>query len=87
MRPRFEFSLHTIASGDVRAGVDPTLSLMGSQGWEIRGIAAIAGGGLEVALQRPLDEASALPDEMTLAASLEGPITTRDLETSGEASP
>ncbi len=79
MRPRFEFSLHTIASGDVRSGVDPTLSLMGSEGWEIRGIAAIAGGGLEVALQRSIDEVSSLPDELTLAASLEEPLSTREL--------
>ncbi len=84
MRSRFEFSLHTIASGDVRSGVDPALSLLGSQGWEIRGIAAIAGGGLEVALQRAIDDAPPLPDGLTLAASLEGPISTRELETSGE---
>jgi hypothetical protein len=84
MQRRFEFSLHTIASSDVRSGVDSELSLMGSQGWEIRGIAAIAGGGLEVALQRAIDEVHPLPDEMTLAASLERPISTRDLETSGE---
>jgi phosphoribosylaminoimidazole (AIR) synthetase len=79
MRPRFEFALHTIASGDVRAGVDPTLSLMGAEGWEIRGIAAIAGGGLEVALQRAVHEVTGLPDEMTLAASLQEPLSTREL--------
>jgi hypothetical protein len=84
MLRRFEFSLHTIPSSDVRSGVDPELSLMGSQGWEIRGIAAIAGGGLEVALQRAIDEVHPLPDGLTLAATLEGPISTHDLETSEE---
>jgi hypothetical protein len=79
MHPRFEFALHTIASSEVRSGVDPALSLLGSQGWEIRGIAAIAGGGLEVALQRSLDEEPALPDGMTLAATLEAPLSTREL--------
>jgi hypothetical protein len=80
MRPRFEFALHTIAASDVRSGgIDPALSLLGSQGWEIRGIAAIAGGELQVALQRALDDVSALPDEMTLAASLEEPLSTREL--------
>jgi hypothetical protein len=79
MRSRYEFSLHTIASSDVRSGVDPALSLLGSQGWEIRGIAAIAGGGLEVALQRSLDDEPTLPDGLTLAASLEEPLSTREL--------
>jgi hypothetical protein len=79
MRSRFEFSLYTIASSDVRSGVDPALSLLGSQGWEIRGIAAIAGGGLEVALQRSIDDVPTLPDGLTLAASLEEPLSTREL--------
>ena len=82
MRPRFEFSFHTIAGGDVVSdGVDASLALMGAQGWEIRGVAAI-GGNVIVALQRPLDEEMPLPDGMTLAASLEEPLAVPELETS-----
>ena len=62
MRSRFEFTFYTVASGEVAGGVDPTLALMGSQGWEIRGLTAMNDGGLTVALQRPLDEEIPLPD-------------------------
>jgi len=74
MRTRFEFSLYPIAPRDVASGVDPTLALMGAQGWEIRGLAHTLEGGLTVALQRPLDEQLPLPDGQTLAASLEEPL-------------
>ena len=75
MRVRFEFNLYRIAPTDLGGGVDPTLALMGSQGWEMRGIAPDPDGGLLVALQRPLDEAAPLPDAPTLAATLEAPLT------------
>jgi hypothetical protein len=80
MRKRFEFSLYPVGPGDVAAGVDPTLALMGAQGWEIRGIAHAPDGGLTVALQRPLDEDLPLPDAPTLAATLEEPLAAPDRE-------
>lgn len=83
MRTRFEFSLYPIGPRDVAGGVDPTLALMGSQGWEIRGIAHAPDGGLVVALQRPLDEELPLPDGPTLAATLEEPLTPPVLEELG----
>ncbi len=72
MRPRYEFALHRLDDAP-SITVDPTLALMGAQGWEMRGIAAVAGG-LVVALQRPLDEDVPLPDAPTLAATLEEPL-------------
>jgi hypothetical protein len=74
MRSRFEFALHTIAASDVSRGVDPTFALMGSQGWEIRGLTTTSAGDLTVALQRPLDEEPPLPDRASLAATLEEPL-------------
>ncbi len=70
VRGRYEFALHVL---DDPAGVDPTLALMGAQGWEIRGLAN-AGDRIVVALQRPLDEEIPLPDAPTLAATLEEPL-------------
>jgi hypothetical protein len=75
MRKPFEFSLYIIAARDLAGGIDPTLALMGSQGWEIRGLTATAAGDVTVALQRPLDEELPLPDGATLAATLEEPLT------------
>ncbi len=80
MRSRFEFTFYTVASGEVAGGVDPTLALMGSQGWEIRGLTAMHDGGVTVALQRPLDEEMPLPDGATLAASLDEPLAFSTLE-------
>ena len=74
MRSRFEFTLYHIAAGDVAGGVDPTLALLGSQGWEMRGLTRAADGALILAFQRPLDEDLPLPDAPTLAASLEEPL-------------
>ncbi len=54
MRGRFEFTFHVIAQADALGGdVDSSLALLGSQGWEIRGIARLSNGSLSVALQRP----------------------------------
>jgi len=83
MRTRFEFSFYPIAPADMDGGVDATLALMGAQGWELRGIAPTPAGGLTLALQRPLDEELPLPDGLTLAATLEEPLTApgpRELE-------
>lgn len=74
MRMRFEFSLYPLGPRDVAGGVDPTLALLGAQGWEIRGIAHAPDGGLTLALQRPLDEDVPLPDAPTLAATLDVPL-------------
>jgi hypothetical protein len=84
MRPRFEFSFHLIDEQSASNGdVDPTLALMGAQGWEIRGIAPAGEGRLSVALQRPIDEETALPDAPVLAATLAEPLaapTPQELE-------
>ena len=80
MRARYEFSFSHIeaeATGHAQA----TLALMGSFGWEIRGIAPAQGGGYFVALQRPLDEELPLPDAPTLAATLDEPLA---MPTKGE---
>lgn len=83
MRARYEFSFHTMASEDATGHGDASLALMGSFGWEMRGIAPGPGGGYVVALQRPLDEELPLPDAPTLAATLEEPLampTSAELE-------
>jgi hypothetical protein len=84
MRGRFEFTFHTIAKADALGGdVDPSLALLGSQGWEIRGIVALSNGSLSVALQRPYDEEFSLPDAPALSARLAEPLvapTTEQLE-------
>ncbi len=72
MRPRYEFAFHDL-SGEP-ASHDAELALRGSQGWEIRGIAARPGGAIVVALQRPLDEEHPLPERTTLAELLEAPL-------------
>lgn len=76
MRGRFEFTFHTIPEAEALSGdVDPSLALLGSQGWEIRGVAALSNGALSVALQRPYDEACSLPDAPALSARLAEPLT------------
>jgi hypothetical protein len=71
MRARFEFTFHVIAPADALGGdVDASLALLGSQGWEIRGIARLSNGSLSVALQRPYDEECPLPDAPALSARL-----------------
>jgi hypothetical protein len=83
MRTRFEFSIYTIAPSEVMRGIDPTLALLGSQGWELRAMTKIDDGSLIVGLQRPLDEDLPLPDGATLAASLSEPLaapTAQDMD-------
>jgi hypothetical protein len=85
MRGRFEFTFHTIAKADALSGdVDPNLALLGSQGWEIRGVAALDNGALTVALQRPYDEETPLPDAPALSAALAEPLVA---PTVGERAP
>jgi hypothetical protein len=86
MRTRFEFSLYTITAAEVPRGVDPTLALMGSQGWELRAMTAAADGSLLMGLQRPLDEDLPLADAPTLAATLNEPLvapSAQDLDAEG----
>lgn len=79
MRGRFEFAFHLLTAKEAALGdVDPTLALLGSQGWEIRGVAARDDGGVVVALQRPLDEEPPLPDATTLSATLAEPLVAPD---------
>ena len=81
MRGRFEFTFHIVTEADALTGdVDPTLALLGSQGWEIRGIATLAGGALSVALQRPYDEEIPLADAPALSAILAAPLTAPSAE-------
>ncbi len=71
MRHRYEFTFHEIEN-DLAS--DATLGLLGSQGWEVRGLAARLNGSLVVALQRPLDEDHPLPERDALAATLAAPL-------------
>jgi hypothetical protein len=81
MRGRFEFTFHTIAEADALTGdVDSSLALLGSQGWEIRGVAALSNGGLSVALQRPYADETSLPDAPALSARLAEPLTAPSIE-------
>lgn len=75
MRGHFEFAFHTVsAESAALAEVEPSLALRGSQGWEIRGLATLRDGSVIVALQRPLDEETSLPDAPALSASLAEPL-------------
>ncbi|HZO95073.1 MAG TPA: hypothetical protein VFB22_15115 [Candidatus Baltobacteraceae bacterium] len=76
MRGRFEFTFHTLAPEPARlAEGDPTLELLGAQGWEMRGLTAMPDGSVLVALQRPLDEAPPLPGAPALSAALVEPLS------------
>jgi hypothetical protein len=75
MRGRFEFTFHTIKPDMAAlAEGDPTLSFLGAQGWEMRGLTTLEGGTVLVALQRPLDEEHPLPDAPSLSAALSEPL-------------
>jgi hypothetical protein len=77
MRSRFEFAFVEVTAGR-DPGDDPSLAMLGSQGWELRSIALRAAGDLAgnliVALQRPLDEEHPLAESAALAATLESPL-------------
>jgi hypothetical protein len=81
MRGHFEFAFYPLSSEAAALGdVDPALALLGSQGWEIRGVTTLPDGAVLVALQRPLDEETPLPDGPTLSASLATRLTLDELE-------
>ena len=86
MRGHLEFTFHTISEADALGGdVDPTLALLGSQGWDIRGVATLKNGALSVALQRSYDDEMSLPDAPALSARLAEPLaapTAEQLESS-----
>lgn len=74
MRPN-EFTFHTIrATNAALAEGDATLELLGSRGWEMRGLTTLPDGTVLVGLQRPLDDQPPLPDAPTLAAALVEPL-------------
>ena len=76
MRGGYEFTFHTVKPEPARlAEGDPTLSVLGAQGWEMRGVTTLPDGSVLVALQRPLDEEHPLPDASTLSAALVEPLT------------
>jgi len=76
MRLRFEFRFHTINQADAGTGeVDPSLALLGSLGWEIRGVTTLGDGVVSVVLQRPCDEDMPLPDAPALSAALAEPLS------------
>lgn len=75
MRGHFEFAFHTVsAQSAALAEVEPALALCGAQGWEIRAVTALHDGTVLVALQRPLDEDTALPAAPAVSASLAEPL-------------
>jgi hypothetical protein len=75
MRARFEFTFHTVDRDDAARGeVDPTLALLGSQGWEVRAATTLREGTVMLVLQRPLDEDLPLPDASTLSSALAIPL-------------
>ncbi len=84
MRGRLEFTFHTITPNEAAlAEGDPTLSFLGAQGWEIRGLTALRDDSVLVALQRPLDEERPLPDAPSLSAALIEPLTAPALDELG----
>lgn len=81
MAPQFEFSLYTLSGEEAKRGdVSPTLALLGTQGWEMRGLSTLADGSLVIALQRSLAADPPLPDEHTLSAALAEPLAPPVLE-------
>lgn len=75
MGPRYEFAFYA-SPGCEAANQDEQLGLLGSLGWEIRGIALAGDGTIVVALQRKLPDGAPLPDAPTLAAQLDIALAT-----------
>ncbi len=84
MRGSYDFTFHTIKPElAALAEGDPTLALLGMQGWEMRGITALRDGTVLVALQRRLDDESALPDAPAISAALAEPLTAPSSDDAG----
>lgn len=76
MAAQYDFSMHVLSRAAAQLGdVDPTLALMGTQGWEIRGLTTLTDGSVLVALQRARSTEAALPDAPVLSAALAEPLT------------
>jgi len=76
MAAQYDFSMHVLGQAAAQLGdIDPTLALMGTQGWEIRGLATLADGSVLVALQRARGSDASLPDAPALSAALAEPLT------------
>jgi len=76
MAAQYDFSMHVLARAAAQLGdVDPTLAMMGAQGWEIRGLTALPDGSVLVALQRARGADAPLPDAPALSAALAEPLT------------
>jgi hypothetical protein len=81
MRGRFDFTFYTLKpDAATLAEGDPTLSFLGAQGWEMRGVTTLRDGSVLVALQRPLDEERSLPDAPSLSAALIEPLAAPSVE-------
>jgi hypothetical protein len=81
MRGHFEFTFHIVTEAGALGGdVDPTLALLGSQGWEIRAMTTLSNGALSIALQRPYDDVLPLADAPALSAILAAPLTAPSAE-------
>lgn len=75
MSGHFEFIFHLIAAEAAAiSDVDPTLALLGTQGWEIRGCSHAPDGTILIALQRAYSEETILPDAPALSARLAKPL-------------
>lgn len=74
MRAGFEFRFHRVTVDQGDAHPDATLSLLGSQGWRLVGIAPLDDG-IVCALERSLDAQAVLPDAPTLSAALVEPLS------------
>ena len=81
MRGRFDFTFYILKpDAAALAEGDPTLSFLGAQGWEMRGVTALPDGSVLVALQRPLGEELPLPDAPSLSAALVEPLAAPSAE-------
>jgi|HubBroStandDraft_1064217.scaffolds.fasta_scaffold1112765_1 hypothetical protein len=81
MAAQYDFSMHVLAQAAAQLGdVDPTLAMMGTQGWEIRGLTALADGSVLVALQRAHGTEAPLPDAPELSAALAEPLSAPSAE-------
>jgi hypothetical protein len=81
MRAPYEFTFHTVKPNlAALAEGDPTLDLLGMQGWEMRGVTTLPDGTVLVALQRRLDDETELPSAPQISAALLEPLSAPPLD-------
>jgi len=81
MAAQYDFSMHVLAQAAAQLGdLDPTLALMGTQGWQICGLTSLADGAVLVALQRARGSDAPLPEAPELSAALAEPLTAPSTE-------